>query len=269
MNIKFIIPRVEGDNESFEKIFQSNMPNIDSEVYSIFDEKDRKFNIFQKYNKAIEELIKKGIVDDDVFIFCHNDVGILDTEFKNKIETTFKETDVTAIGIVGTAELRDHGCWWQSVPNTLRGHLIQGAKDKRTLEGIHLIKGAIGFFNDVVAVDGLFMAVKAKVFRDTSIRFRSDIFSDNHFYDLSFCLDLLLAGYNLGTIDLLVYHQSQGSPNTAEVWTRERDKFVSYYKGLGLSFPIDKKSIEVFRNKNVPMNKVEPPSNPEIMEFKL
>lgn len=266
MQFKFIIPRVSGDDAIFDNVFKANIPNIESEVFSVFDEPDKKYSIFAKYNKAIEELVKKGLSDDSIIIFCHNDVGILDNQFCEKLELAFNKTNSDLVGVVGTRELKEHCCWWQSVPQMLVGHIIQGAKEKKYMEGSHLIKGQIGFFDDVVFVDGLFMAVRGNVFNNPNIRFRTDIFSDNHFYDASLCLDLLLNGYNVSVIDLLVYHKSQGAANNNDVWTIERDKFIKYYTGLGLTFPLDKTTIKNYIEKNKPQ-----PVNDsvEVMEFKL
>lgn len=248
MRYMFVVPREKGDEELFARVFQVNIPtNIATEVYSVFDEDNKKFNIFEKYNRCVEELIKKGLEDDDVIIFSHNDTGILDSEFSNKLEIVFNETKCSAVGVVGTRELKDSACWWNTPEDKLCGHIIQGSKSKGYMEGIHLVKGKIGYFDDVISFDGLFFCVKGKVFND-GIRFRSDIFSANHFYDISFCLDMLLAGYQIGIIDLLVYHRSEGSPNNNEVWVAERDKFLNHYKSLGLSFPIDKTTIDKYLN---------------------
>ena len=270
-NVKFIIPRTAGDESKFEAIFQKNMPNIVSEVFSVFDEVNAKYTIFQKYNRAIIELINKGVSDKDVWCFCHNDCGILDKDFQTKVDLIFDTTDVAACGVVGASELRETACWWTSPENTLRGHIIQGTPQGEPMQGNHLIKGTIGFYNDTVCFDGLFFMVRAKAIVDSGIRFRADIFSGNHFYDLSLCLDLLMKGYNIAIADLLVFHQSQGAPNNEVVWTAERDKFVNYYKGLGLSFPIDKKTINEWREKNSVSTKettVQELST-EILEFKL
>ena len=263
MNFKFIISRVAGDENTFDKVFKEQLPNMQSEVLSVFDEAGKKYTIMQKYNRCIEEMIFKGVSEDDVWCFMHNDTGILDSEFVNKVEMVFKETDTTMIGVVGSCELRDDGCWWGVSQASQRGHIIQGSKSKMVMDGFELIKGSVGFYDDVIALDGLCLIVKAKSLVDSGIRFRTDIFSGNHFYDLSLCLDLLLAGYSLAVVDLLVYHQSEGAGNNQEVWTAERNKFVKHYKSLGLVFPLDKKSIENYRKKNLHI------LDTTVQEFKL
>jgi hypothetical protein len=255
-NFKLIVPRVAGDDKTFKDVFEANLKNITSElaVYNIFDDpKQPNFSIFQKYNKAIDTLKKQDIGINDLFIFCHNDVGFLDNLFKEKIENIFEQTNIALVGFVGTSELIESGCWWNTSDGSnkaLRGHLIQGSKKKLPMEGIHLVKGSIGFFDDVVGVDGLCMVVSGKAIRDSEITFDTETFKGNHFYDLSFCLDLLLAGYDIAVADILLYHQSEGASNVSEEWTKERDKFVNKYKTLGLTFPITKESIKVWRENN-------------------
>lgn len=267
MNFRFIVPRVAGDDAIFDNIFKKHLPNMYSEVLSVFDDEHNKYSIFAKYNKCIEQLLEKGISDDDVICFMHNDTAILDSEFVNKVEMIFKETTNVAIGVVGTRELKGHACWWDSVAHLLCGHIVQGSKEKMPMDGFDLIKGSVGYFDSPVCFDGLAMFVRARVFRDSSIRFRTDIFSGNHFYDLSFCLDLKMAGYEICIADILLYHMSQGSSNGSSDWTTERDKFVKHYTSLGLTFPIDSKSIEKWRyDKGIQIN--EPPTN-DIEEFKL
>ena len=268
-NIKFIITRIAGDEETFKTIFQNNMPNIESEVFSIFDEPNKKYNIFEKYNKCIIELKKRGVNDNDLWIFCHNDCGILDNDFQKKVESLFDEKKhISAVGVVGASEIRESGCWWNSPTNSLRGHIIQGNTNSKPMEGAHLIKGSVGFFDDITVFDGLFFIVRAKAMVESGVMFRTDIFSGNHFYDLSFCMDMLLKGYNLAIADILVYHKSVGSSNVAEEWSKERDKFIKYYKSIGLSFPIDKNSINEYRRKHS-SNSIDKDNNLEVLEFKL
>ena len=254
MNFKFVVPRMKGDEETFNNLNESmkliNSPVI---IMSVSNDNPKECHIWFKYNKCIEAIKEQGLADDDVIVFCHNDVVIKDNFFKEKIEMIFSETDVGLVGVIGTSELIESGCWWNADQNKLRGHILQGSKG--TSDSFHLVKGSIGYFNDAIAVDGLILITTGKFLKESGIMFSSD-YDNSHFYDLNFCLDFLLKGYNIAIADIMVYHQSQGSANNQEAWTKSRDIFINKCKTIGLEFPINKDSIKKWKDSNNILDKI-------------
>lgn len=248
---KVIVPRVAGDDNLTEQCVMHGVKHlgIDARVFSCSDDVGANNTIHNKYIRGIE-FLKNELKEEDIVIFCHNDVNFIDNFFRNKVETVFNETDIALLGVVGSTQLKDNGCWWDNAPNILRGHIIQGARDKPMGAGFHLIKGWIGFFDDVVAIDGLCMITLGKYLMKHDINFDGTTYGGNHFYDLDFCMNYLTKGLKVGIANILVYHKSEGASNNNELWTSDRDKFVAKWKSKGIEFPITANGISEWVKKN-------------------
>jgi hypothetical protein len=100
-NIKFIIPR--HNDQKFQVFAEASMKKINSQCLQVFDkDKAKPENIFKKYCAGIEAAAQNGgINDDDIIVFMHEDVGIVDNLFKEKLELVFAEKPEVAV--VGTS----------------------------------------------------------------------------------------------------------------------------------------------------------------------
>lgn len=269
---KIIVPRVVGDETLFNQAMIHGVNGLGFlvRVFSCGDEPNNpEINtIHHKHHRGMEVLKNSELKDDDIVIFSHNDVNFIDSCFRDKVETIFSKTDVALLGVIGTSELKESGCWWDNPTNILRGHIIQGARDKAVGDGFHLVKGQIGFFDDVVAVDGLCMITLGKYFKLGGIEIDNTTYSGNHFYDLDMCMNYLSKGYKIGIADILVYHKSEGESNDNEKWTTEKDKFISKWKSKGIEFPVTAESMKLWREKN---NIITPDVNkkPQIIEIEI
>lgn len=243
-NYTLICPRLSGDEELYSKSIEKNSHHFSpARILNVTDDYPNQ-TITSKYNQAINT-IRKDLKENDILIFSHNDTGIIDDFFKDKVEHIFNNTDAALIGVVGSNLLNDDGCWWSVPKDNQRGHLIQGNRSNNNQ--FHLQKGLIGFFDDIVVIDGLIMITLGKYLMNSEINFDINT-CRNNFYDASFCLDYLLNGYKIVVADILVSHKSEGVSNKDQIYCEDRDKFIKKYKDLSLDFPITLKSI---KNKNV------------------
>jgi hypothetical protein len=204
-------------------------------------------SIFAKYNDGIKKLLEKTdnpIKEDDIICFVHEDVKIIDPFFIPKIELVFKERgDIGLCGVVGATELIETGAWWQTKAENLRGHIIQEDDGKIT----HLLKGMVGFFDEMAVVDGLCFFMRGSLFMD-GLRFDDRTYDGFDFYDIDTCITVLEKGFKIGCADILLQHRSIGDVSKRKSWYDDRDKFIAKWKAKGIKFPITQKT---FINDNI------------------
>jgi len=235
-NFKCIVPRMN-DNK-FKMFAEPSLKKMGVQALQVFDkDKEKPENIFKKYNAGIEAAIKTELRDDDIIVFMHEDVGIIDGIFKEKVELIFAEkNDVAVVGIAGAVELTERGGWWMTSPDKMRGHLIQGKDGGGQGEGFHLQKGAIGYFDDVVCVDGCMMITQGRFIKE-GLAFDDKTFESSDFYDIDVCMNALHMGYKVAVADILIYHQSSGMGVFNEAWKDSKDRFIKKWTDRGYTLP--------------------------------
>jgi hypothetical protein len=203
------------------------------ESYDVCDKDGAgKKNIFAKYNLGVETALK-DCIPSDIIVLVHEDVRIEDPLFVEKLLMVFeKKPHVGVVGVVGATELTTRGGWWMHAPQMLRGHVMQENEGKTA----HLVKGQVGYFEDMVVVDGLFMAARPAVF--DNIRFDDKMFTGNDFYDVTFCVDALMEGHKIAVADILLHHASPGAGVFNASWEEARKLMVSRFEKIGFAFPI-------------------------------
>jgi len=207
-------------------------------------------SIFLKYNHGIEQLLSQNSIgNDDVICFIHEDVSLLDPFFKNKIQHVFdQKRDVGVLGVVGSKKLNEKCAWWMNDSKDLRGHLQQ----ENGAQSYHLVKGSVGFFDDLVCVDGFFFAVRGELLLN-GLRFDSENFDGYDFYDLDICFKVLEMGYKVAVADIFLLHSSPGNGAFKPSWNKQKDIFTKKWISKGKNFPITKEDFNVrdFENENI------------------
>ena len=231
--LRTVIARQKGDEETFKKYIGSSLENFENQTYDIYDVEDKVETIFHKYNLAIQKMVDEKLDDEDIVIFVHNDVRIVDELFQIKVETVFKNNkEVGLLGVVGTKKLAEIGMWWCSMPIDLKGHCIQENDGKE----VHLIKGTVAYSENMIAVDGLILMIRGKLFNE-GLRF-DESFPGFHFYDIDLCLQVLERKYKVAVADILVLHRSVGLGSLSKEWKSNKDLFVKKWKEKGYTFPL-------------------------------
>lgn len=256
-NFKFIIPRF--NDQKFQIFAEPSLRKVNAQVLQAFDkDKSKPESIFKKLNAGIEAAIQTGLNDDDIVIFMHEDVGIIDNLFREKVELLFNEKpEVAIVGIAGATELTERGGWWMTSSEKMRGHLIQGKSDGNLGEGFHLQKGPIGYFDDVVCVDGCLMITRGKFIKE-GLSYDDKTFpSGNDFYDIDLAMRALEMGYKIAVADILIFHQSTGMGVFNEAWKNNKDIFIKKWQDKGYKLPF---TADQFKKKEI---------NNEIVEIEI
>ena len=228
--IYFITPLT--DDKNFDKFLGPSLKklkNSDYHLTRVYGKQD----IFQKYNQGLNEL-KPRLKSDDVVVFLHEDITILDEFFIKKIQMYFQhKTKVGIAGVIGTTKYSEHGGWWM-VDRTVhgRGSIMQGHPGGAP----HMMTDRKGNFDDLVSVDGCILFMKSDLAK--RFQFENTAIDGFHFYDSDSCFKALRMGFDVGTIDVLVQHESEGP--MPESWNTNKDKFIKKWSDLGFKFPITK-----------------------------
>jgi len=119
----------------------------------------------------------------------------------------------------------------------MRGHILQESLKNSSVH--HLIKGPVGFFVDLVVVDGLCFAVSGDLLIN-GLRFDESTYGGFDFYDIDMCFSVLEKGKKIACCDILIQHRSVGDINDKPDWTKSRDKFISKWEAKGVKFPVTK-----------------------------
>lgn len=233
--IKFVVARYEKDNyENFLGTTIGSFPikNVTNE------EAD---SIYSKYNVGIKYWEDNGLKDDDVIVFCHADVKIIDQDFEAKVLYAFDNVkDLGLAGIIGSKELHEAGGWWLCNTNLHKGHLMQWV-DEEEKNKYHLNRGEGNHF-DMCVIDGLCMFVKGEVAKN--IKFDAEYFTKSYnFYDYDYSLSVLESGHKVGVIDVSLEHKSAGYGIYEYDWISNKEKFLEKWKLKGYSFPISLKEL--------------------------
>lgn len=185
-------------------------------------------SMFSKYNYALSNI---KFEETDILAFIHEDVRILDENFEKKIEMVFeKRQNVGILGVIGTKCFTENGGWWLSEKEHHVGHIQQQLNNGTDY---HMVK-KIGYFEDVVSVDGCAFFMSGKMAR--SFEFDAATFPEKyHFYDVDACFSALQMGFGVAVADIYIHHKSEGPMPPS--WLEARVAFLKKWKDLGVQFP--------------------------------
>ena len=250
--IKFIVARERGNQQLYADNLEQGLKRFGFQVFQAMTQDNvPEESKPKKYNTTIDALWQNNlIVPEDIICFCNEDIMLLDTEFPNKIQMIFNQTQVSMCGVLGSSELNDSGEWWMTGPEFQRGHIMQ-SNGAQAEESHHLVKGQIGFFTDVVAIDRGFMAIRASEL--TELRFDDSFALD--FYNTDICLQLLDSGKSIGVADILL-GQAEIPANKSDTpeWQERRNALMNKWQGRGYTFPL---TINSFERKDVGVVEIE------------
>lgn len=201
-------------------------------------------NIFKKYNSGINT-IQKEINDEDIIVFIHEDVKVLDENFEEKLEYTFStKKDIGMCGVVGATELKECCAWWVNEQDKLVGHIIQESDNK----AYHLVKGNVGYSESMISVDGLMLAIRGELINMGLTFIQS--FNSFHFYDISIAIEVLEMGYKIACVDTLLRHKSNGKNFLTKEWLSSKEKFITLINERNYKFPLTAEQILRRDNKD-------------------
>jgi glycosyltransferase involved in cell wall biosynthesis len=187
--------------------------------YIRIDNRDNRYNLSSAYNYGVS--LARG----PICVFMHEDAFFMEGNWALVLEKKFTKENIGLIGIAGTQYLFANNPGWVVAGRPyIRGHVIHELNNGETY--------TLTVFNwersdsSVVAVDGLFFAIRASLF--SSIRFDDATFDGFHFYDIDICMQIRKTHQLLVTWDLLIKHQSGGSFD--ENWKKYAYRFCDKYR---------------------------------------
>lgn len=190
--------------------------------FVIIDNSQNKYNIFEAYNLGVKKA--KG----NYLVFCHEDILFHTESWEQLLINHFTaDNKLGLIGVVGGTALPAVPAPWWNYHNA-NTHYINVIQHWKNLDNINKweVNKRIGtsnkfhhsnnptgnIINEVVAVDGFFMACPKSMF--TEITFDEDTFKGFHCYDIDTCLQVINKGYNVAVVhDILIEHTSEGNVN--------------------------------------------------------
>jgi hypothetical protein len=211
MKISAFIPTRSSILRPITKDLVSYLSSLDIDVKLLINEK----SIFEAYEKGFKSL---NAEDDDIVIFCHDDIDIImdPQEFKRELVEAASAKNAGFIGVAGAAKLSKQCVWWQP-ENKLRGFSFHGNSRKE------MYPTYFGRLHaKVLVLDGLFMAANAKVLKNISMRKPAQFKGEWDFYDLEYTLRAYEAGYDNWVVPILLRHESPGELVGRESWHQNR-----------------------------------------------
>ncbi len=186
--------------------------------YIRIDNRDNRHCICSAYNEGVSR------AQGDILVFVHEDVFFLERGWGPALtDKMLSDSSIGLIGVAGTQYLFSDNRYWSAagVPFT-RGRVVQLMDNKEMISIFNRDKSDA----DVVAVDGLFFAVRKNLFKKVS--FDTETFDNFHFYDLDICMQIRKHARCLVTWDILVKHESIGV--TEEAFLQAGRQFLYKWK---------------------------------------
>jgi hypothetical protein len=189
-------------------------------VYLVADAK----SIFSAYQGAFEKIDPDP---EDIIIFCHDDIEIWDDPryFVQKLIETTALPETGFVGPAGTTCLGADAVWWDQ-------DRWQQGKHRGQVQHLDKKQGKqwtthYGDAGDVVVLDGLFLAARARVVKDIGLEKPEDFVGEWDFYDIHYTSKAFLKGYTNKVILLKVLHNSLGELVGRESWHMNRAAFIA------------------------------------------
>jgi sulfur transfer complex TusBCD TusB component (DsrH family) len=188
-------------------------------------------SLTEAYNIILEKS------SNDIVVLCHDDIYFDTKNWAQKLVKHFKRNpDYGILGVAGSVKIPESGMWWEE-PVKMRG-IVNHEHEGKKWESKY--STSIGNqIDDVVLVDGLFIAIKKSNIQKT---FDEEV-KGFHLYDVDFCTRNFIEDVKVGVIyDIRVTHLSIGQTN--EQWEENRKIYSEKYKD---SLPL--KVYDEFKNR--------------------
>lgn len=192
----------------------------------VIDNSHNAYSIFSAYNEGVKRAVG------DVFCFMHDDIMFETQNWGSIIQNLLNTNRIGVVGVAGTYCMPNIPCYWSS-------SRISTGRIK--WEGVLYDQPYIYGNSSVIALDGVFLCVKADLFRKKTILFDEENFKGFHFYDMDICMQIHNAGYDaIVTRDILMnhFHRATFNKNFYENQQIFYNKWKNYFpiiKGITIN----------------------------------
>jgi glycosyltransferase involved in cell wall biosynthesis len=219
LNISIIVcSRRDPLTSLHEKNVRKTIGSVSFE-YLCIDNSDNRYSLAAAYNEGVKR------ASGEIAVFMHEDVFFMEGGWGDVLLEKFKTPDIGLVGIAGTEYLfADNPGWVAAGRPFIHGRVVHELDNGNTynLTVFSWDKHDV----DVVAVDGLFFAIRTGLF--TAVTFDETTFDGFHFYDIDICMQVRRYARCIVTGDVLVKHQSGGSFD--ETWKKYALRFIQKYR---------------------------------------
>lgn len=181
-------------------------------------------SLFSAYEVAFQKI---NPADEDIVIFCHDDIEIRETpeNFKNKLSDLLNLPETGFVGPAGTAHLGKNAVWWDMDVWSAGKH--HGKVLHINPQG-HEYVTFYGKPDDVVVLDGLFLAAKAKTIREVGLGKPNYFEGEWDFYDIHYTSQAFLKGFTNKVLNIEILHNSRGELVGRDSWHKNREAFIKH-----------------------------------------
>lgn len=165
------------------------------------------------------------------FIFCHDDIAILNGNSGKELKRGMRCSDV--FGVCGTTRVVS-GNWYDGGVPYNAGAVVAPDPSRSGSYRLELFGVKSGkIIGDIQALDGLFIMCKRDVYYSVG-RFDEELYTGFHTYDIDFSFRSYLKGYKCSVLNnLLLLHDSdvsKFSKEKIESWNKGQELFVEKYR---------------------------------------
>lgn len=183
-------------------------------------------SIFSAYHEGITKINPKS---EDIIILCHDDIEIREypANFIEKLKNITSGDSTGFVGPAGTTCLGPDAVWWdqgrwqQGLHKGKVSHIDPKGREYLTYYGPP---------DDVVALDGLFLAARAKVIQEIGLQKPKYFEGEWDFYDIHYTSKAFLQGYTNKILDMDILHNSRGELVGRDSWHKNRLAFIENTK---------------------------------------
>lgn len=188
--------------------------------YIRIDNRKGEMGICVAYNMGVQKAAG------EILVFVHEDVFFMEEGWGKNLESKFLQDSSTGlIGVAGTQYLfKDDLRWHIAGQPFLKGRVIHQLD--RGERFILVVFSWDKNDSEVVAVDGLFFAIRKELFSRAS--FDEKTFRGFHFYDLDICMQVRKTHKCIVTWDIMLQHFSAGKNDPA--WHEAAKLFAQKYE---------------------------------------
>ena len=225
MKIYAFIPTRSSTLKPVSEALVTYLSSLGISVNLLINEK----SIFEAYEKAFKSL---NADDEDIIIYCHDDIDIImqPMEFVKELTKALSKPRVGFVGVAGASRLDKPCVWWQP-ENKRKGFIFHGPSRSEMFPTPYGKLDA-----EVLVLDGVFLATKAKVLKQISMKKPAAFKGEWDFYDLELTIRAWEAGLSNYVAPIIMRHESSGELVGRDSWHQNRTVYMNLHM-----FPLEVK----------------------------
>ena len=189
---------------------------------------ENKPSIFEAYAEAVKEHVS----DEDVVVFCHDDIEILSNvaAFNAALKPLEGPKRLGFLGIAGTKSFDESGMWWNGTGRMPLGHPdhpLSGQVFTGSSTG-DMYSTMYGKYGAVTILDGVFLAAQGKTLKGLRLEKPKSFPGNWDYYDIYYTHQTYKKNLENRTVPIILRHDSPGEMKQG--WYQNRDVFLEVLK---------------------------------------